>query len=107
MIPEEQWATLPDEAVRSLATADGWRIEYEARERKEGAHWYPTVNPEAARRTGHFVNSIGRWRQEMEDGKVLALSLRDETDRGLGQLILITTHRAEHEQWERQTGKGK
>lgn len=97
MIPEEQWPSLPRSIVEALANGATWLIVYEAKERKEGAHWYPTVNPEAARRTGHYVNAIARAALPAVDGKPYACTVRHESDEMLGKLLDMVALRARKE----------
>jgi len=97
MLPEPKWAEFSDEALRVLAGGAAWSLAYEARERREGALWYPTANPAAARRSGHFVVSISTTVLPAVDGTPFACTLRHESDETLCRLLSLVRRLAEKE----------
>lgn len=97
MLPDGAWAGLPEPVVKALADGAQWQFSSEAKERKEGASWYPTANPEVARRTGQYVNAIAHARLPVVRGVPYALTLRHESDEMLMRLLDVLRRRARRE----------
>lgn len=97
IFPEDQWARWPEPIVKALADGADWQLRHEAKERKDGAHWYPTANPDDARRTGHFVNTVAHATLPRVEDTPYACTVRHEDEETLYALLWLLRVRARKE----------